>query len=67
MHSLIKHYWWLIIVLILRVYLCDCLHRLLVADEGGWHIDDSCPISPVLFFELDGVWNLIWDYEDALS
>ena len=36
MNSLMNHYWWLRIVLILRVYLvCDCRHRVLVADQGG--------------------------------
>ena len=36
MNSLMKHYWWLRIVLILRVSLvCDCRHRLLVANQEG--------------------------------
>ena len=42
MHSLIvKHYWFLLIVLTLRVSLaCDYYHRVLVAEQGGEHIDD---------------------------
>ena len=41
MHSLMKHYWWLLIVFILRVSLaCDDYHRVLVTEQGGEHIDD---------------------------
>ena len=57
MHSLIvKHYWWLLIVLSLRVSLaCDYCQRVLVAKQGGEHIlTNSCPISPLLLSELDG-------------
>ena len=40
MNSL-THYWWLRIVLFLRVSpVCDCRHRVLVADQGGQQNDD---------------------------
>ena len=36
MNSSMKCYWWLRVVLILRVSLvCDFRHRVLVADKGG--------------------------------
>ena len=36
MNKLMIYYWWLRIVLILRVSLvCDCRYRVVVVDQGG--------------------------------
>ena len=52
MNSLMKHYWWSRIVLILRVSLVrDFRHRALVADQGEKPNDDFV-ITPVLFSNL---------------
>ena len=41
MHNLMKHNWWLLVVLILRVSLaCDYYHSVLVAERRGELIDD---------------------------
>ena len=42
MHNMIVKHYWLLVALILRVPLaCDYYHRVLVAEQGGEHIDDS--------------------------
>ena len=42
-----KRYWWLLIVLTLRISLaCDYYDRVLVAELGGEHIDDELSYIP---------------------
>ena len=39
------------------------VHSYWLQTREGSMLTIYCPISPVLFFELDGGWNLVWDWE----